>query len=155
VEPGVLGFLVVAAMGVEGAAERGVHVHLAGAEPPQRHRRAIRRRQRAEGGRIARGHSCQRGVSFGLAGGTVLQRHGLDHRDVEVVEDGRVAAEGVGQRDAGLAAELGVDYLFAPRPEELYPAGFATTGARLATTRNHATALAHARSGARTPLPRG
>jgi pantoate--beta-alanine ligase len=30
-------------------------------------------------------------------------------------------------RDAGLAAELGVDYLFAPPVEEIYPAGFATT----------------------------
>ena len=30
-------------------------------------------------------------------------------------------------RDAGLAAELGVDYLFAPPPEELYPEGFSTT----------------------------
>jgi pantoate--beta-alanine ligase len=31
------------------------------------------------------------------------------------------------QRDAGLAVEAGVDYLFAPSPEEIYPAGFATT----------------------------
>jgi pantoate--beta-alanine ligase len=31
------------------------------------------------------------------------------------------------QRDAELAAELGVDYLFAPPPEEVYPDGFATT----------------------------
>jgi pantoate--beta-alanine ligase len=30
-------------------------------------------------------------------------------------------------RDAALAAELGVDYLFAPPVEEVYPAGFATT----------------------------
>jgi pantoate--beta-alanine ligase len=29
--------------------------------------------------------------------------------------------------DAKLAAEQGVDYLFAPAPEEVYPAGFATT----------------------------
>ncbi|MFL5823874.1 MAG: pantoate--beta-alanine ligase [Solirubrobacteraceae bacterium] len=29
--------------------------------------------------------------------------------------------------DAGLAEEHGVDYLFAPSPEELYPAGFSTT----------------------------
>jgi pantoate--beta-alanine ligase len=31
------------------------------------------------------------------------------------------------QRDAALAAELGVDYLFAPPVEEVYPDGFATT----------------------------
>ncbi|MGO9882334.1 MAG: pantoate--beta-alanine ligase [Solirubrobacteraceae bacterium] len=31
------------------------------------------------------------------------------------------------QRDTALAAELGVDYLFAPAAEELYPPGFATT----------------------------
>ena len=31
------------------------------------------------------------------------------------------------QRDAGLAAQHGVDVLFAPMPKELYPAGFATT----------------------------
>ena len=31
------------------------------------------------------------------------------------------------ERDAGQAAELGVDYLFAPAVEEVYPAGFATT----------------------------
>ncbi len=31
------------------------------------------------------------------------------------------------RRDAALAAEIGVDYLFAPAPEEIYPAGFATT----------------------------
>src|ERR1700756_1740797 len=31
------------------------------------------------------------------------------------------------ERDAGRAAELGVDYLFAPAVEEVYPAGFATT----------------------------
>jgi pantoate--beta-alanine ligase len=31
------------------------------------------------------------------------------------------------QHDAELAAEHGVDFLFAPPPEELYPAGFATT----------------------------
>jgi pantoate--beta-alanine ligase len=31
------------------------------------------------------------------------------------------------RRDAGLAAEVGVDYLFAPAPAELYPPGFATT----------------------------
>jgi pantoate--beta-alanine ligase len=31
------------------------------------------------------------------------------------------------QRDAGLAAGIGVDYLFAPSPEEIYPPGFATT----------------------------
>ncbi len=31
------------------------------------------------------------------------------------------------QRDAALAAEAGVDYLFAPAPEEIYPDGFATT----------------------------
>ncbi len=31
------------------------------------------------------------------------------------------------QRDAALAAEAGVDYLFAPPPEEIYPDGFATT----------------------------
>jgi pantoate--beta-alanine ligase len=30
-------------------------------------------------------------------------------------------------RDAGLAAELGVDYLFAPAAEEIYPPAFATT----------------------------
>jgi pantoate--beta-alanine ligase len=30
-------------------------------------------------------------------------------------------------RDAALAAELGVDYLFAPPVEEIYPTGFATT----------------------------
>jgi pantoate--beta-alanine ligase len=30
-------------------------------------------------------------------------------------------------RDAGLAAELGVDHLFAPAVEQLYPPGFATT----------------------------
>ena len=30
------------------------------------------------------------------------------------------------ERDAGLAAELGVDYLFAPSAEEVYPPGFAT-----------------------------
>jgi len=30
-------------------------------------------------------------------------------------------------RDAGLAAEIGVDYLFAPASSEVYPAGFATT----------------------------
>jgi pantoate--beta-alanine ligase len=30
-------------------------------------------------------------------------------------------------RDAEMAAELGVDYLFAPSPEEVYPHGFATT----------------------------
>jgi pantoate--beta-alanine ligase len=30
-------------------------------------------------------------------------------------------------RDAALAAELGVDVLFAPAPEEIYPDGFATT----------------------------
>ncbi len=30
-------------------------------------------------------------------------------------------------RDAGLAAEIGVDYLFAPLAEEVYPPGFATT----------------------------
>jgi pantoate--beta-alanine ligase len=30
-------------------------------------------------------------------------------------------------RDAALAAELGVDYLFAPRVQEIYPDGFATT----------------------------
>ncbi len=30
-------------------------------------------------------------------------------------------------RDARLAAECGVDFLFAPAPEEVYPAGFATT----------------------------
>jgi pantoate--beta-alanine ligase len=30
-------------------------------------------------------------------------------------------------RDASLAAELGVDYLFAPRVDEVYPDGFATT----------------------------
>jgi pantoate--beta-alanine ligase len=29
--------------------------------------------------------------------------------------------------DAGMAAEVGVDVLFAPRPEEMYPIGFATT----------------------------
>lgn len=31
------------------------------------------------------------------------------------------------QRDERLAAELGVDYLFAPPPDEVYPPGFATT----------------------------
>jgi len=31
------------------------------------------------------------------------------------------------ERDAWLAAEIGVDYLFAPAPEEIYPPGFATT----------------------------
>ena len=31
------------------------------------------------------------------------------------------------ERDAGLAAAIGVDYLFAPPPEEIYPPGFATT----------------------------
>ena len=31
------------------------------------------------------------------------------------------------ERDAGLAAEIGVDYLFAPAAEEVYPPGFATT----------------------------
>jgi pantoate--beta-alanine ligase len=31
------------------------------------------------------------------------------------------------QRDTALAAELGVDYLFAPAAEEIYPPGFATT----------------------------
>jgi pantoate--beta-alanine ligase len=31
------------------------------------------------------------------------------------------------QRDAGLAAQAGVHYLFAPTPEEMYPRGFATT----------------------------
>lgn len=31
------------------------------------------------------------------------------------------------QRDAALAAEIGVDFLFAPAPEEMYPDGFATT----------------------------
>ena len=31
------------------------------------------------------------------------------------------------ERDAAEAAELGVDVLFAPAPEEIYPAGFATT----------------------------
>ena len=31
------------------------------------------------------------------------------------------------RRDAALAARLGVDYLFAPSPEEIYPPGFATT----------------------------
>ena len=31
------------------------------------------------------------------------------------------------ERDAGLASEHGVDYLFAPEPEELYPQGFTTT----------------------------
>jgi pantoate--beta-alanine ligase len=31
------------------------------------------------------------------------------------------------RRDAALAAELGIDYLFAPTPEEVYPDGFATT----------------------------
>jgi len=31
------------------------------------------------------------------------------------------------ERDAALAAELGVDYLFAPAVEEIYPPGFATT----------------------------
>jgi pantoate--beta-alanine ligase len=31
------------------------------------------------------------------------------------------------QRDAALAAELGVDYLFAPAADEVYPPGFATT----------------------------
>jgi pantoate--beta-alanine ligase len=31
------------------------------------------------------------------------------------------------ERDAGQAAEHGVDFLFAPAPEELYPPGFATT----------------------------
>jgi pantoate--beta-alanine ligase len=31
------------------------------------------------------------------------------------------------RRDAALAADLGVDYLFAPSPEEVYPDGFATT----------------------------
>jgi pantoate--beta-alanine ligase len=31
------------------------------------------------------------------------------------------------QRDAALAAEIGVDHLFAPAPQEMYPAGFATT----------------------------
>ncbi len=31
------------------------------------------------------------------------------------------------QRDARIAAEHGVDYLFAPPPEEIYPPGFATT----------------------------
>src|SRR3984885_5358738 len=31
------------------------------------------------------------------------------------------------QRDAALASELGVDYLFAPAVEEVYPPGFATT----------------------------
>jgi pantoate--beta-alanine ligase len=30
-------------------------------------------------------------------------------------------------RDAALAADAGVDYLFAPAPEEMYPPGFATT----------------------------
>jgi len=30
-------------------------------------------------------------------------------------------------RDIGLAAELGIDYLFAPAVEEIYPPGFATT----------------------------
>lgn len=30
------------------------------------------------------------------------------------------------ERDAGLAAEEGVDYLFTPSPEEMYPAGFQT-----------------------------
>ena len=31
------------------------------------------------------------------------------------------------ERDEALAAEIGVDYLFAPSVEEVYPAGFATT----------------------------
>jgi len=31
------------------------------------------------------------------------------------------------ERDAGLATEIGVDYLFAPSVEEVYPPGFATT----------------------------
>jgi pantoate--beta-alanine ligase len=31
------------------------------------------------------------------------------------------------RRDAALAAGIGVDYLFAPSPEEIYPPGFATT----------------------------
>jgi pantoate--beta-alanine ligase len=31
------------------------------------------------------------------------------------------------ERDAALAAEIGVDFLFAPAPEEVYPPGFATT----------------------------
>jgi pantoate--beta-alanine ligase len=31
------------------------------------------------------------------------------------------------QRDAALAQQAGVDYLFAPSPEEMYPPGFATT----------------------------
>jgi pantoate--beta-alanine ligase len=31
------------------------------------------------------------------------------------------------RRDAALAADLGVDFLFAPAAEEMYPAGFATT----------------------------
>jgi pantoate--beta-alanine ligase len=31
------------------------------------------------------------------------------------------------RRDAALAAEIGVDHLFAPPPEEMYPDGFATT----------------------------
>jgi pantoate--beta-alanine ligase len=31
------------------------------------------------------------------------------------------------QRDGALAAELGVDYMFAPAAEEIYPPGFATT----------------------------
>jgi len=31
------------------------------------------------------------------------------------------------ERDAGLAADIGVDYLFAPAVEEVYPPGFATT----------------------------
>jgi pantoate--beta-alanine ligase len=31
------------------------------------------------------------------------------------------------ERDAGLAAEAGVDYLFSPAVEEVYPPGFATT----------------------------
>ena len=31
------------------------------------------------------------------------------------------------RRDAALASEIGVDYLFVPAPEEMYPDGFATT----------------------------
>src|SRR5205807_74503 len=112
----------------------------AGRSPaPARPTRAHHRRELADGGARVRAHGPGGARRRAHRGRSARGRRGIGPGGAPALRRARRADPGAGgtgedlgayprdeQRDAALAAELGVDVLFAPPVEEVYPPGFDT-----------------------------